>query len=58
MKRQPKIAIFVSGGVIQGIRSNISSQLKIEIVDADDMGSDEADNRWDKLQTELEFGNL
>lgn len=58
MKKQSKIAIFVSGGVIQGIRSNISSQLDVEIVDADDMGSDKADDRWDKLQKKLEFGNF
>ena len=51
-----KIAIYGSGGVVQGVRSNISSDVEIEVVDYDN-DSQTADQRWDELQTELEFGN-
>lgn len=58
--KTPKVAIYISGGMVQGVRSNISSELEIEIVDADwkelDRESDPED-RWEELQTELEFGN-
>lgn len=50
-----KIAIYVSGGIVQGIRSDIKD-LDIEIVDYDNT-PETADERWDELQTELEFGN-
>lgn len=56
---KPKIALYVSGGVITAIRSNIGSDLEIEIVDSDNdenTGND-SDERWDELQTELSFGN-
>ena len=54
-----KIAIYVEGGTVQGIRSNISPDLlDIEIVDADGDNHDEAVNRWDGvLQQNLPFGN-
>jgi len=54
-----KIAIYVEGGLIQGIRSNIPPDLlDIEIVDADGDNQDEARERWDvEIQTELPFGN-
>jgi hypothetical protein len=52
-----KIAIFVDGGIVQAIRSNIPChKLEIEIVDNDNQ-QDEAEDRWEELQTELEFGN-
>ena len=58
--KTPKVAIYVFGGIVQGVRSNISSELEIEIVDADwkelDRESDPED-RWEEVQTELEFGN-
>jgi len=50
-----KIAIYVSGGIVQGIRSDVKD-LEIEIVDFDN-DPDTADERWDQLQEELEFGN-
>lgn len=58
---KPKIAIYVSGGVVQGIRSNIGNDIEVEIIDADD-AEDHADmndpnSRWEQLQLELEFGN-
>ena len=56
MKNKTKIAIFVEGGIVQAIRSNISPDLEIEIVDVDN-DPDEAEDRWEELQTELEFGN-
>jgi hypothetical protein len=52
----PKIAIFVEGGLIQGIRSNISQDLEVEIIDKDN-DKEEADDSWDEIQKELEFGN-
>jgi hypothetical protein len=61
--KTPKIAIFVEGGIIQGIRSNIGSDLDIEIVDADLIDDDDDDDentseeRWEELESELEFGN-
>ena len=58
--KTPKVAIFVEGGMVSAIRSNISSELDVEIVDADwkelDRESD-PENRWEELQNELEFGN-
>ena len=52
-----KIAIFVDGGIVQAIRSNIPChKLEIEIVDNDNQ-QDEAEDRWEEIQTELNFGN-
>jgi hypothetical protein len=51
-----KIAIYVEGGIIQAIRSDIGQNLDVEIVDADNE-PDDAENRWEQLQEELEFGN-
>ncbi len=53
---QPKIAIYIKGGMVEAIRSNISPELEIEIVDAD-CEQLEYEDRWDELQSELEFGN-
>ena len=53
---QPKIAIYVKRGMVEAIRSNISPELEIEIVDAD-CEQLEYEDRWDELQSELEFGN-
>lgn len=53
---QPKVAIYVKGGMVSAIRSNISPELEIEIIDADCEQLDYED-RWDELQSELEFGN-
>jgi hypothetical protein len=55
-EKQPQVAIYVKGGMVQAIRSNISPALGIEIVDADCEQLDYVD-RWSELQTELEFGN-
>ena len=52
----PKIAIYVEGGIVQGIRSNLGVDLDVEIVDADNE-PDEAEDRWEQLETELKFGN-
>lgn len=51
-----KIAIYVEGGIIQAVRSNIGEDLDIEIVDYDNE-PDEAEDRWEEVQSELEFGN-
>jgi hypothetical protein len=58
--KTPKIAIYVQGGIVQAIRSNIGSDLEIEIVDADLINDDEestSDELWEELESELEFGN-
>lgn len=55
--KTPMIAIYVKGGMVQGIRSNIGAELNIEIVDADCQQLDYEEDRWEELQNELEFGN-
>ena len=57
MKPKKKIAIYVSGGVVQGVRSNISADLDVELVDEDNE-PDTSEDRWNELQTELKFGNF
>jgi len=54
--KTPKVAIFVDGGIVQGVRSNIGQDLEVEVVDADN-DQDGADCRWEDLENELEFGN-
>jgi hypothetical protein len=54
--KTPKIAIYVEGGMVLGIRSNIGMELDIEIVDSDNE-PDGAEDRWEELESELEFGN-
>jgi hypothetical protein len=51
-----KVAIYVSGGIIQAIRSNVSEDLDIEIVDEDN-DPETSETRWEELQEELQFGN-
>lgn len=51
-----KISIYVRGGMVQGVRSNIGADLEIEVVDYDN-DPETADIRWEELETELEFGN-
>ena len=56
-----QIAIWIQGGNIVGIRSNISSDIEFEIIDcdlADSDGQEVAAARWDELQLELEFDNF
>ena len=58
--KTPKIAIYIEGGIVQAIRSNIGSDLDIEIVDADLINDEEestSDELWEELESELEFGN-
>ena len=54
--KTPKVAILVKGGMVEAIRSNIGAELDIEIVDADCQQLDYED-RWEEIQTELNFGN-
>lgn len=51
-----KVAIYVKGGIVQAVRSNIGQDLEVELVDEDN-DPDTADDRWEEVQTELEFGN-
>ena len=50
-----KIAIYIEGGLIQAVRSDVHD-FEIEIVDKDNE-PETAEDRWEELQTELEFGN-
>jgi hypothetical protein len=52
----PNIAVYVSGGIVQGVRSNISQDLEVEVIDADN-DPDTAEEQWMELQEKLEFGN-
>lgn len=54
--KTPKVAIYVRGGIVEGIRSNLGTDLEVEIVDQDNE-PDEAEDRWEDIQNELEFGN-
>jgi hypothetical protein len=56
MTKIPKIALYISGGVLQGVRSNIGQDLEVELVDADN-DPDTAEEQWTELQEKLEFGN-
>jgi hypothetical protein len=56
--KTPKIAIYIKGGMVEAVRSNISSELDIEIVDEDCIDEVKyTEDRWEEIQTELEFGN-
>lgn len=51
-----KIAIWVEGGMIQGIRSSVD--ISVEVLDVDFGGTDKqaAELKWTTYQTELPFG--
>lgn len=51
-----KIAIWIEGGAIQGVRSNIDIELEIIDVDIETVDRDDAEKKWDHYQTELPFG--
>lgn len=62
-----KIAIYVNGGSVEAVRSNIGADLEVEIVDNDcfqvferkswEGDAVDAEDRWEELQKELQFGN-
>lgn len=56
MKKTPYIAIYVDGGIVQAVRSNIGANVGVEIIDYDNE-PDTAEERWAELQEKLEFGN-
>jgi hypothetical protein len=60
---KPKVAIWIEGGMIQGIRASID--LDVEILDLDVDWADEyaaidrrvdLENKWETYQIELPFG--
>ena len=51
-----KIAIWIEGGAIQGVRSNVDIELEIIDVDLDNVDKDDAEKKWETYQTELPFG--
>ena len=57
MIEKPTVAIFVSGGVVASVRSNISRDLEIKIIEVDDDPNDECYEVWERLKSELPFGN-
>lgn len=54
--KQPTIAIFVQGGNVLDVRSNIGTELNVEVVDADNDPND-AKHKWQQFEDELEFSN-
>jgi hypothetical protein len=55
--KTPKVAIYVDGGIVQAVRSNLGHDLDVEVVDYDNEPAT-AEDRWVEIETELEFGNL
>jgi hypothetical protein len=60
---KPKVAIWIEGGMVQGIRASID--LDVEILDLDVDWADEyaaidrrvdLENKWETYQIELPFG--
>jgi hypothetical protein len=60
---KPKVAIWIEGGMIQGIRASID--LDVEVLDLDVDWADEyaaidrrvdLENKWETYQIELPFG--
>lgn len=60
---KPKVAIWIEGGMIQGIRASID--LDVEVLDLDVDWADEyaaidrrvdLENKWESYQIELPFG--
>jgi hypothetical protein len=60
---KPKVAIWIEGGMVQGIRASID--LDVEVLDLDVDWADEyaaidrradLENKWETYQTELPFG--
>jgi hypothetical protein len=61
-----KIAIYVNGGMVEAVRSNIGEDIDVEIIDGDSYrifnvksweGNGSAENRWKEIKEELSFGN-
>lgn len=56
--KNPKVAIYVKGGMVEAIRSNIGQDLDVEVVDADGWDDEKhPEDRWEEVENELEFGN-
>jgi len=54
--KKHKIAIWIEGGMIQGIRSSVDIDVEIIDVDLDGTDKDAAEQEWETYQTELPFG--
>jgi len=54
--KKNKIAIWIEGGVIQGIRSSIDVQVEIIDLDWEETDKDIAEQKWENYQIELPFG--
>lgn len=50
------VAIFVKAGMVLAVRSNVSEDLHVEVVEFDD-DPEQAEDRWDEVQAELPFGH-
>lgn len=55
-RQTPRIAAYVSGGILQAVRSNIGANLEVELVDQDNE-PEAAEDRWTEINDELVFGN-
>ena len=50
-----KVAIWIEGGLIQGIRSSVDIDVEIIDVDLEGVDRDTAEQKWEQYQTELPF---
>jgi len=50
-----KVAIWIEGGMIQGIRSSVDIDVEIIDVDLEGVDKDAAEQKWEQYQTELPF---
>ena len=60
---KPKIAIFVQGGMVQGVRCSVpidlmilDADLMILNADGEYIDKEDLEQEWEELQTQLEFG--
>lgn len=53
---KPKVAIFVQGGMVQGVRCSVPIDLMILDADGDCIDKEDLEQEWEELQTQLEFG--
>jgi hypothetical protein len=53
--KKHKVAIWVEGGMIQGIRSSVDIDVEIIDVDCEGIDREAAEQKWEQYQTELPF---
>jgi len=56
--KKHKVAIWIEGGMIQGIRSSVDIDIEIIDIDLDNVDRDAAEQKWEQYQTELPFNTV